>query len=234
MARTPEPLQSRPRFPLSIIFHYADLEPQDVKQLEGIPVTTAARTIRDVHASHLGPALVGQAIADGRRTGHLTFDEADLLEHELLGGPMRSPKKRPQMRRPNKNVIPTRRPPSAPSSSKQYLRNTLKRTRAPAVVLRHPDADLALTLERALTGDPYQGFSFRRKREPLFLDNGVVNMEFAVSYRRRYRASRIERVRGRVAESDSPHRGIRGHRPRRPALSACAGVRRSHRRHMTK
>jgi hypothetical protein len=51
------------------------------------------------------------------------------------------------------------------------------------VVLQHPDADLARTLERALTGDDYQGFSFRRKGEPLVLDNGTVNMESAVSYR---------------------------------------------------
>jgi predicted transcriptional regulator of viral defense system len=95
----PHELRIRRAIPQHLIVHHADLEPQDVKQLEGISVTTAARTIRDVHASHLGPALVGQAIADGRRTGHLTFDEADLLEHELLGGTMRPPKKRPQMRR---------------------------------------------------------------------------------------------------------------------------------------
>ena len=50
-------------------------------------------------------------------------------------------------------------------------------------MLQDTSADLARTLERALTGDPYQGFSFRRKREPLLLDNGVINMEFAVSYR---------------------------------------------------
>jgi hypothetical protein len=50
-------------------------------------------------------------------------------------------------------------------------------------VSQGPEADLARTLERALTGEPYQGFSFRRKRDPLILDNGVVNMEFAVSYR---------------------------------------------------
>jgi predicted transcriptional regulator of viral defense system len=70
----PHELRIRRAIPQHLIVHYADLEPQDVKQLEGISVTTAARTIRDVHASHLGPALVGQAIADGRRTGHLTFD----------------------------------------------------------------------------------------------------------------------------------------------------------------
>jgi hypothetical protein len=62
------------------------------------------------------------------------------------------------------------------------LRNRARATKDIDLALRLPDADLALTLERALTGDPYQGFSFRRKREPLLLDNGVVNMEFAVSY----------------------------------------------------
>ena len=63
------------------------------------------------------------------------------------------------------------------------LRNRARATKDIDLALRLPDADLVLTLERALTGDPYQGFSFRRKREPLLLDNGVVNMEFAVSYR---------------------------------------------------
>ena len=51
------------------------------------------------------------------------------------------------------------------------------------VVLQHTEADLAHTLERALTGDAYQGFTFRRKRDPLLLENRTVNMEFAVSYR---------------------------------------------------
>ena len=35
-------------------------------------------------------ALIRQAIADGRRTGHLTLDEADTLERELLGTTRRS------------------------------------------------------------------------------------------------------------------------------------------------
>ncbi len=63
------------------------------------------------------------------------------------------------------------------------LRDRARATKDIDVVLQHPKADLARTLERSLTGDPYQGFSFRRKRDPLLLDNGVVNMEFAVSYR---------------------------------------------------
>lgn len=63
------------------------------------------------------------------------------------------------------------------------LRDQARATKDIDVVSQDPDADLPRTLERALTGSPYQGFSFRRKREPLVLDNGVVNMEFAVSYR---------------------------------------------------
>ena len=81
------------------MLHYADLEPQDIKEVEGVPVTTAARTIRDVHAAHLGPAIIHQAITDGRKTGHLTFDEADRLEQELLGAPAQSRTMRPGERR---------------------------------------------------------------------------------------------------------------------------------------
>jgi hypothetical protein len=63
------------------------------------------------------------------------------------------------------------------------LRDRARATKDIDVVLQHPDADLADTLEHALIGDAYQGFTFRRKGEPLPLDNGTVNIEFAVSYR---------------------------------------------------
>jgi predicted transcriptional regulator of viral defense system len=95
----PNQLRIRRAIPRHLTLHYADLEPHDVQHVEGVPVTTAARSIRDVHETHLGPALVRQAIADGRRTGHLTFDEAEQLERELLGKPARSTEKRPQTRR---------------------------------------------------------------------------------------------------------------------------------------
>jgi predicted transcriptional regulator of viral defense system len=64
--------------------HRADLDPSDIEWHEGLPVTTAARAIRDCHAAHLGPALIRQAIEDGRRRGALTLREADTLEAELL------------------------------------------------------------------------------------------------------------------------------------------------------
>lgn len=81
----PASTRVRRAVPPHFALHFADLAPSEVQEVEGIPVTTPERTIRDVHADHLGPALVRQAIADGRRTGHLTLDQADRLERELLG-----------------------------------------------------------------------------------------------------------------------------------------------------
>ena len=64
--------------------HQADLPAAEITRVEGIPVTTAARAIRDCHATHLGPALLRQAISDGRRAGYLTQPEADDLATEVL------------------------------------------------------------------------------------------------------------------------------------------------------
>jgi predicted transcriptional regulator of viral defense system len=71
--------------PRTMVIHRADLSTADTQVLEGIPITTPERAIRDCHAAHLGPALVGQAIRDGRRTGHLRANQARALERELLG-----------------------------------------------------------------------------------------------------------------------------------------------------
>ena len=63
------------------------------------------------------------------------------------------------------------------------LRDRARATKDIDIVLRDTTADLADSLEDALTGEPYQGFSFRRKGEPLLLDNGAVNIEFGVTYK---------------------------------------------------
>jgi hypothetical protein len=63
------------------------------------------------------------------------------------------------------------------------LRARARATKDIDLVLQHTEADLARSVERALAGESYQGFTFRRKGEPLVLDNGTVNLEFAVSYR---------------------------------------------------
>jgi hypothetical protein len=63
------------------------------------------------------------------------------------------------------------------------LRDRARATKDIDIVLRDTAADLADSLEEALTGEPHQGFSFRRKGEPLLLDNGAVNIEFGVTYK---------------------------------------------------
>lgn len=63
------------------------------------------------------------------------------------------------------------------------LRDRARATKDIDIVLLDATADLADALERALTGQPYQGFSYRRKGQPLRLDNGAVNIELAVTYR---------------------------------------------------
>jgi hypothetical protein len=81
----PAGVRIRRETPKGLIVHHADLAPDEIERVEGVPVTTAARSIRDAHAGHLGNELVGQAIADGRRSGVLSMAEADRLERDLLG-----------------------------------------------------------------------------------------------------------------------------------------------------
>ena len=81
----PTAVRLRRAVPKGLVIHYADLGPDDVERVEGVPVTTPVRTIRDAHASQLGSEIVSTAIADGRRSGALGLGEADALERELLG-----------------------------------------------------------------------------------------------------------------------------------------------------
>ena len=81
----PAAVRIRRDVPKGLVIHYADLTQKDVERVEGVPVTTPARSIRDAHASDLGNALVAQAIADGRRSGALSMAVADRLQRELLG-----------------------------------------------------------------------------------------------------------------------------------------------------
>ena len=75
------------RVPSIYVVHRADLAPRDVEYVEGIPVTSPVRTIRDCHAAHLGPALVRQALDDGVRQGSIKAADARRLRSELLGDP---------------------------------------------------------------------------------------------------------------------------------------------------
>jgi hypothetical protein len=52
--------------------------------VEGIPATTVRRTIEDCHRTHLGPALLRQAIEDGEREGFLRPADARELQRLVL------------------------------------------------------------------------------------------------------------------------------------------------------
>ncbi len=65
------------------------------------------------------------------------------------------------------------------------LKNRARATKDIDLVLHHADADLARALEQSvMAGDAhgYQGFHFRRKAEPLVLENRTISVEFAVTY----------------------------------------------------
>ena len=80
------PRKHRPRRqpPPGVVLHFADLTPVDVGSVEGLPVTKAARAIRDVAEANIGPALIRQAINDARQKGWLEPKDADALMHELV------------------------------------------------------------------------------------------------------------------------------------------------------
>ena len=80
----PRAFRIRRAVPGYLRIHHSDLPSSEIKWREGIPVTSAARAIRDCHAEHLLPALVRQAIEDGRRLGDLTIREAAELTADLL------------------------------------------------------------------------------------------------------------------------------------------------------
>lgn len=69
--------------PAYLVVHRGELPPGDVTRLEGMPITTPARTIRDSIQAHLGPALVTQAINEARRAGMLDAAMAAALDCEL-------------------------------------------------------------------------------------------------------------------------------------------------------
>jgi predicted transcriptional regulator of viral defense system len=70
--------------PAHLVLHRAELDEGETDMIEGIPVTTLERAVRDCASAHLGAGLLLEAIADGRRMGLLTRSAAQRLQHQLL------------------------------------------------------------------------------------------------------------------------------------------------------
>lgn len=68
--------------PAAYALHRVDLDPADVTEIEGVPVVTLERAIRECATAHLAPDLLEQAIRHGREHGLLTDAHADALAAE--------------------------------------------------------------------------------------------------------------------------------------------------------
>ena len=80
----PKAFRVRRAIPRYLVIHHADLSDTDIASVEGVPTTTVRRAIEDCHRTHLGPALLRQAIEDGEREGYLRPDEARELGRLVL------------------------------------------------------------------------------------------------------------------------------------------------------
>jgi predicted transcriptional regulator of viral defense system len=67
------------------VVHRAALDLQDVTHLEGVPIVTLERAIRQCVAAKLRPDLLQQAIDGGRRTGKLRRGQVEALLAESAG-----------------------------------------------------------------------------------------------------------------------------------------------------
>ena len=81
----PRNFRTRRKIPSSYILHHQDISQGETTQVEGVPVTRAARAIQDCLADHLGSDLLLQAVRDGYRSGHLTRKEAEELQKQIAG-----------------------------------------------------------------------------------------------------------------------------------------------------
>ncbi len=69
--------------PKYLKIHFANLPEADVARMDHMPITTPARTIRDCMSTHLGTALITQAIDDARQTNRISERLAIELRREL-------------------------------------------------------------------------------------------------------------------------------------------------------
>ncbi|MEO8127231.1 MAG: type IV toxin-antitoxin system AbiEi family antitoxin domain-containing protein [Bryobacteraceae bacterium] len=79
----PTAARLRREAPKAVFVHRADLEPGDIATVEGLPLTSIARTVEDLLSSGTRVNLAKQAIADARREGFISTAEAQRLRGRL-------------------------------------------------------------------------------------------------------------------------------------------------------
>lgn len=73
--------------PASYVLHRQDLDPREITAHHGIPIVTPTRALLQSHAAGLGPALIAQAIEDGRRQGLFSAKQAADLRARTAQAP---------------------------------------------------------------------------------------------------------------------------------------------------
>lgn len=79
----PSAARLRRECPKAIVVHRADLEPNEITTMEGLPLTTISRTIADLLKSGGRIDLARQAIIDARKEGFVSSAEAQRLRGRL-------------------------------------------------------------------------------------------------------------------------------------------------------
>lgn len=69
--------------PPSYVVHRKDLDAGEISEIEGVPVVTLERAIRDCAADRVGLDLVEQAVRNGRDRGLLAAEQAAAITSDL-------------------------------------------------------------------------------------------------------------------------------------------------------
>ena len=69
--------------PVTYVLHRQDLDAGEISEIQGVPVVTLERAIRDCAADGVGLDLIEQAVRNGRGRGLLTADQAAALTSDL-------------------------------------------------------------------------------------------------------------------------------------------------------
>jgi predicted transcriptional regulator of viral defense system len=81
----PRSYRTHRKIPSLYVLHHDDVADVDRGSVEGIPVVSVVRAIRQAHEQHMRRSLVEQAIDDAERDGWVRRRQADQLRGELLG-----------------------------------------------------------------------------------------------------------------------------------------------------
>lgn len=79
----PKSARLRRESPKSVVVHHAELSSQEITVIEGLPVTSIARTIIDLLHSGGRLDLISQAITDARREGYISAAETQRIRRSL-------------------------------------------------------------------------------------------------------------------------------------------------------